>query len=262
MNMTQKRRIPRLLQMALVILAVYFSFILVFDVLLGQLIPKSLLTMYMVFVIAGVVMVFTFTEEGAQELVGPIKALVEDPSRKMVRNVVFVIVPLLAGYYTYSSMMPSFEAPVELRTIHPAPPSKFKAYGKSYNLQTLVNPYRKFEKQDPEKFRELVNEGGNVYIQNCQYCHGDRLDGQGPYASGLNPTPLNFQDVGTIAQLQESFLFWRIATGGPGLPEEAAPWISSMPIWQDFLTEDEIWKVILFLYDYTGRVPRSFESHE
>ncbi|MDP2760108.1 MAG: hypothetical protein Q8O64_06835, partial [Sideroxyarcus sp.] len=83
--------------MALVILGVYFSFILVFDVLLGQLIPKSLLTMYMVFVTAGTVMVFTFTEEGAQELVGPIKALVEDPSRKMVRNVVFVIVPLLAG---------------------------------------------------------------------------------------------------------------------------------------------------------------------
>ena len=261
MNMTQKRRIPRLLQMALVVLAVYFSFILVFDVLLGQLIPKSLLTMYMVFVIAGVVMVFTFTEEGAQELVGPIKALVEDPSRKMVRNVVFVIVPLLAGYYTYSSMMPSFEAPVELPTIPPAPPTKFKAYGKSFNLATLENPYRKFQKEDPVKFKELVKEGGNVYIQNCQYCHGDKLDGKGPYASGLNPTPLNFQDVGTIAQLQESFLFWRIATGGPGLPEEAAPWISSMPVWQNFLTEDEIWKVILFLYDYTGRAPRSW-AHE
>lgn len=261
MNMTKKRLIPRLLQMALVIVAVYCAFVLVFDILLGQLIPKSLLTMYMVFVVAGVLMVFTFTEEGAQELAGPIKALVEDPSKKMVRNVVFAIVPLLAGYYTYSSMLPSFEAPVELRTIHPAPPTKFKAYGKSYNLQTLINPYRKFEKEDPAKFRDLVNEGGNVYIQNCQYCHGDRLDGKGPYAAGFNPTPLNFQDVGTIAQLQESFLFWRIATGGPGLPDEAAPWISSMPIWQNFLTEDEIWKVILFLYDYTGRVPRSFEQH-
>ncbi|MBI4936856.1 MAG: cytochrome c [Nitrosomonadales bacterium] len=261
MNATPKRAIPRLLQMVLVILGAYFGFILLFDVLLGQLIPKSLLTMYMVFVVAGVVMVFTFTEEGAQELAGPIKALVEDPSRKMIRNVVFVIVPLLAGYYTYTSMLPSFEAPVELRTIHPAPPNKFKAYGKSYNLTTLENPYRKFEKEDPAKFKALVKEGGDVYIKNCQYCHGDKLDGKGPYASGLNPTPLNFQDVGTIAQLQESFLFWRIATGGPGLPAEAAPWISSMPVWQDFLTEDEIWKVILFLYNYTGRQPRSW-SHE
>ena len=42
----------------------------------------------------------------------------------------------------------------------------------------------------------------------------------GPYAAALNPVPLSFQDIGTIAQLQESFLFWRIATGGPGLPKE------------------------------------------
>ena len=260
MNITKKRRIPRLLQLALVILGIYFGFIVVFDVLLGQLIPKSLLTMYMVFVVSGVLMVFTFTEEDTQELVGPIKSLVEDSSRKTIRNVVFVIVPLLAGYYTYSSMIPNFEAPTELRTIHPAPPGKFKAYGKSFNMPTLVNPYRKFEKEDPAKFKGLVKEGGDVYIKNCQYCHGDKLDGKGPYASGLNPTPLNFQDVGTIAQLQESFLFWRIATGGPGLPAEAAPWISSMPIWENFLTEDEIWKVILYLYDYTGRQPRSWEK--
>jgi hypothetical protein len=258
--MTEKRRIPRLLQLTLVILGVYLGFVLVFDVLLGQLIPKSLLTMYMVFVIAGVVMVFTFTEKGAQELSGPIKALVEDPSKKMVKNIVFVIVPLLAGYYTFTKLMPSFEAPVELRTIHPAPPNKFKAFGKSFNLTTLENPYRKFQKEDPAKFAELVKAGGDVYIQNCQYCHGDRLDGQGPFAPGFNPTPLNFQDVGTIAQLQESFLFWRISTGGPGLPAEAAPWISSMPIWQDYLTEDEIWKVILFLYDYTGKQPRSWAN--
>ncbi len=261
MSATSKGRFPRLLLLALVILGVYFGFILVFDVLLDQLIPKSLLTMYMVFVVAGALMAFTFTEEGAQELVRPIRALVEDPSRKWVRNVVFVVLPLLCGFYVYKSMLPSFEAPVELRTIHPAPPGKFKAYGKSYNLTTLENPYRKFEKEDPAKFKELVNEGGNVYIKNCQYCHGDKLDGKGPYAAGLNPTPLNFQDVGTIAQLQESFLFWRIATGGPGLPGEAAPWISSMPVWQEFLTEDEIWKVILFLYNYTGRQPRSW-AHE
>lgn len=258
--MTQKKRIPRLLQLVLVILGVYIAFVLVFDVLLGQLIPKSLLTMYMVFVISGTLMVFTATDKGTEELVGPIKALVEDPSKKMLRNVVFAIVPLLGGFYAYTSMMPKFEAPVELRTIHPAPPTKFKAYGKSFDLTKLENPFRKFEKEDPAKFAELVKAGGNVYIQNCQYCHGDRLDGQGPYASGLNPTPLNFQDVGTIAQLQESFLFWRIATGGPGLPAEAAPWISSMPVWQNFLTEDEIWQVILFLYDYTGRRPRSWAN--
>lgn len=254
-------KIPALLRAAISVLVVYFGFILVFDVVLGQLIPSSLLTMYMFFAIAGIFCVFTFTEEGTKELTAPIVALVEDPNKKNMRNVVFLALPLLVGYYVYDKMMPSFEAPLELRTIHPAPPSAIKVYGKRYKMATLENPYRKLEKEDPEKFQELVKAGGAVYIQNCQYCHGDKLDGKGPYAPALNPVPLNFQDVGTIAQLQESYLFWRITTGGPGLPKEASPWISSMPIWQDFLTEDEVWKVILFLYDYTGHQPRSW-GHE
>ncbi|MBT3787778.1 MAG: cytochrome c [Alphaproteobacteria bacterium] len=254
-------KIPKLLQAVLVLAFVYFGFIVVFDYILDAVIPSSLLAMYMFFVAAGVFMVFTYDEEGTRELVAPVKAMVEDPSKRLWRNVVFVILPLAVGGGTYMKMLPNFEAPLELRTIHPAPPSTAKIYGKRVNFLKLENPYRKIEKEDPEAFRELVNEGAAVYIENCQYCHGDKLDGNGPYAAGLNPTPLNFQDVGTIAQLQESYLFWRITTGGPGLPKEAAPWISSMPVWQDFLKEDEVWKVILFLYDYTGHRPRSWE-HE
>jgi len=254
-------KIPRLAQAVLVLVGVYFGFILVFDVLLGQLIPSSLLSMYMFFVVAGVFMVYTFTDDGAQDLVAPIKSLVEDPGKKTIRNVVFVMGPLLAGLATYSQLLPSLEAPVELRSIHPAPPTSIKAFGKRYDLLTLENPLREFETEDPEHFKELVAAGGEIYIQNCQFCHGDKLDGKGPYAEGLNPVPLNFQDIGTIAQLQESFLFWRIATGGPGLPKEATPWISSMPVWQDFLSEEEIWEVILYLYDYTGHRPRSWEAH-
>ncbi len=254
-------RIPRLLQAALVMVGVYIGFVIVFDYLLGQLIPKSLLNMYMFFVAAGVFMVFTFTEESTNDLVRPIKALVEDPAKKKIRNIVFVVLPLFFGWFTFDQMKLGFEAPVELRTIHPAPPSAVKVYGKRYNLLTLVNPYRKFEKEDPEKFAELVRAGGDVYVKNCQYCHGDKLDGRGPYAQGLNPVPLNFQDIGTIAQLQEGYLFWRITTGGPGLPKEATPWLSAMPVWEKFLSEDEVWKVILFLYDYTGYSPRSW-GHE
>ena len=136
-----KFRIPRLLQAVLTIVFIYLAFIFVFDVVLGQLIPASLLTMYMFFVVAGVFMVFTFTEESARELVAPIKSLVEDPARKTMRNIVFVVVPLLAGAFAYYKMLPSFDAPVELRTIHPAPPSSLKAFGKRYDLLNLENPY-------------------------------------------------------------------------------------------------------------------------
>ena len=255
-------KIPRLAQAVLAIVGTYMGFVVFFDVLLGQVIPRSVLAMYMFFVVAGVLAVFTFSEEGTRELFAPIKALVEDPSRKAVRNVVFVVAPLVVAAFTYMQLQARVEAPAELRSIHPAPPATVELYGQRYDLRTLTNPLRRLEKEDPESFREHVAGGASVYVQNCHFCHGDKLDGRGPYAAGLNPLPLSFQDVGTIAQLQESFVFWRIATGGRGLPDEAAPWSSSMPAWQDFLTEEEIWQVILYLYDYTGHEPRTWEGGE
>ena len=86
--------------------------------------------------------------------------------------------------------------------------------------------------------------------------------GEGHYAKGFNPPPANFQDPGTIAQLTESFLFWRIAKGGPGLPGESTPWDSAMPVWENILTENEIWQVILYLYQTTGHQPRVMEEGE
>lgn len=226
----------------------------------GSPIPGSLIIMYMFFAVVTILLVMTSTEKSTRELFAPIRALVEDPSLYKVRNVVFAVIPLFGAYVTWGQVKPSFEAPVELRATHPAPPSALRAYGKSFNLATLENPLRKIEKEDPERFKTLVKEGGEVYFQNCYFCHGDKLDGKGHYAQGFSPLPLPFQGKDTVAQLQESFVFWRVATGGPGLPKESTPWISSMPVWQDLLTEEEIWKAVLFIYDYTGNVPRSWEK--
>ena len=60
--------------------------------------------------------------------------------------------------------------------------------------------------------------------------------------------------------LRDTFLFWRISKGGPGLPEEGGPWDTAMPAWEKFLKEDEIWEAILFLYDFTGQKPRAREE--
>ena len=80
------------------------------------------------------------------------------------------------------------------------------------------------------------------------------------FVHGLDPIPTNFTDSGTIAMLRDTFLFWRISKGGPGLPEEGGPWDSAMPAWEKFLTEDEIWDTVLFLYDHTGQRPRAREE--
>ena len=62
--------------------------------------------------------------------------------------------------------------------------------------------------------------------------------------------------------LQESFVFWRISKGGPGFPTSAHPWSSAMPAWENMLTEDEIWKVIVWIYSGTGTTPRTWEKVE
>jgi len=125
-------------------------------------------------------------------------------------------------------------------------------------LADLENPLRV---SDEEKLRRYIEEGKKVYYQNCFYCHGDNLAGKGHFAQGFNPLPANFVDAGTIAQLQESFVFWRIAKGGPDLPANAQPWNSAMPVWENLLSEEEIWKAILWIYEGAGQHPRTWE-HE
>jgi len=165
-------------------------------------------------------------------------------------------VTALVGLVAYGQVKTSVAAPPNLRSIHPAPPAEITFRGKTITLTGLENPLR----QHPDSLPSYLAEGKRVYYQNCLPCHGDHLDGQGHFASGFNPLPANFQDNGTIAQLTESFVFWRVAKGGPGLPREGTPWNSAMPVWEDFLTERQIWSVILFLYEQTGWKPRTWET--
>jgi len=221
-------------------------------------VPTSVMKMYMFFLVAGVLLIYSFSEEGFNALAGPIISLYSDPSKTPIRYAVIVGIGLFGTYISYQYVKPTFEAPVELRSVHPAPPSSIKAFGKRFKLQGLKNPFRV---EDKAQFAKNVEEGGIVYYQNCFYCHGDRMLGKGPFFEGFNPLPANFVDVGTIAQLTESFVFWRISTGGPGLPSEGTPWISAMPVWHTLLSEEQVWKAILFIYEYTGHHPRVTAEH-
>lgn len=252
-------RIPALLKFVLTV-AVAYAFFKIPGALFGKPIPRSLILLYMAFTVATILLVMTSTEEAARGLTGPLKAALRDPSKRFLRNIILIVFPLISAYVTYLMVNPAVEAPVELRAVHPAPPAWFSAWGKTYNLSTLVNPLRELEKKDPGRFNDLVRDGGALYFKNCFYCHGGKLDGHGHYAHAFDPPPLPFQGQDTIAQLAESYVFWRIAKGGAGLPKEGAPWSSSMPAWEKTLSEDDVWKVILFIYDYTGTRPRSWED--
>ncbi len=224
----------------------------------SALVPKSVVMQFMATILVGVLIYVSDNEERWARFKEPIEAVLVEPRLKAVRTGLLAGVTGLVGLLTYGQVRTTVAAPPSLRSIHPAPPAEITFRGKSMTLTGLENPLRQY----PDSLPTYLAQGKRIYYQNCLPCHGDHLDGQGHFAHGFNPIPANFQDNGTIAQLTESFVFWRIAKGGPGLPREGTPWNSAMPQWEDFLTEREIWSVILFLYDQTGWQPRTWEKSE
>ncbi len=219
-------------------------------------VPRSVVLQYMLTVGVGVLVWVSENEARWREFKRPIRETMTLPERKPLRVALLVALPLLVGFATYDAVRPKVTAPAGLRSVHPAPPSQITFQGETMVLDGLENPLRGTGREE-EAFRT----GMDLYYQNCMACHGDYLDGRGHYAHGFNPAPLPLRGGGTIAQLTESYVFWRIAKGGPGLPREGAPWNSAMPAWEDFLSADEIWAVTLFLYRQAGLSPRTWEEH-
>jgi len=220
-------------------------------------IPSSVVKLYMGIAVLALAAYVTSSEKRRQEIAAPIVALVLEPRHRFLLAGILVLLPALAAANAWFGSREKLEAPAFGRTVHPAPPDTITVGDKTIDLAHGRNPLRELETTDPAQFRAHVEKGRRTYYRNCLFCHGDAMAGDGMYAHGLNPIPTNFTDKGTIAQLQESFLFWRIAKGGPGLPAEGGPWDSAMPAWEKFLTEEEMWEVVLFVYDYTGQRPRA-----
>lgn len=224
-------------------------------------VPLSVVKLYMG-IISGSLTAFVLTDQDRIEQVrGPLAAFMTERRFAPVLGLTMLAIPALYAWSIYAGMTRDPLPPVFPRTVHPAPPDAITVHGEDVEVGTVDNPYRHLEESDPEAFAAHIESGRSVYYENCFYCHGDLMAGEGMYAHALNPIPTNFQDPGTIAMLREAFLFWRIAKGAPGMPEEGGPWASAMPAWESFLSEEEMWEVILFLYEFTEHRPRAVEEH-
>ena len=219
-------------------------------------IPSSVIQLYMAIVTLSLAAYVSSSERRREEFLAPVVSLVVDPHRRFLLVALLVLLPAAAAANAYLGAQVKIEPPAFGRTVHPAPPDSLSFKDSTIDLVRGGNPLRELEQKDPAQFRARVENGRRTYYRNCMFCHGDAMAGDGMYAHGLNPIPTNFSE-GTIEQLQESYLFWRIAKGGPGLPAEAGPWDSAMPAWERFMSEEEIWEVILFLYDFTEKRPRA-----
>lgn len=220
-------------------------------------VPNSVVVEFMAVAFVGILLYVSADEERWTLFKAPIYSVMVDPSERGLRTVLLVVLPLLVGFLAYRQVSASVGAPAALRSIHPAPPNEIQFRGQAMRLAGLENPLRAEGSMEAH-----IDTGRQLYVRNCMPCHGDRLDGDGHFSHAFNPVPADFTSNGTIAQLTESYVFWRVAKGGPGLPKEGTPWDSAMPAWETILTESEIWSVILFLYDQTGWSPRTWEHEE
>ena len=211
--------------------------------------PMSLIGLYVALTFSALMIFYTMSGASLEEFMGPIHRFLvgegQEGVAKIARLLLLILFPLLVGWQTYTSLAPSDFPPAESRTIHPAPPGEFVG---------LANPLQPTEAN--------IQIGKGIYASRCSPCHGSNFDGKGTAAPGFNPPPANFRDSGTIAQLQESFLFWRIKKGGVGLPVEGKPWKSAMPRWEVELTDKQVWQVIMGEYDGAGQSPRTWEEEE
>lgn len=225
-------------------------------------IPSSVISMYMGIVTIAILAYVSSSEERREEVSGPLVRFITDRRYTVLLAATVILLPALAAANVYVRMNAPLEPPFFARTVHPASPTTITVHEKRIDLDAGENPFLHLEASDPTEFRRHVENGRKVYYQNCVFCHGDNLSGNGMFVHGLDPIPTNFADGATIASLRDTFLFWRIAKGGPGLPEEGGPWATAMPAWEKILTEEEMWDAILFLYDFTGQKPRAKEVHE
>jgi len=223
-------------------------------------IPSSVVSIYMGIVTLAILAYMSSSDARREEIWRPLFRFMTEKRYGTLLGVTVVAIPALAAANVYVKMNAPLQPPFFPRTVHPASPSEITVHDKKIDLDSRENPFLPLQTSNPAEFRKHVEHGREVYYRNCVFCHGDNMSANGMFVHALDPIPTNFSDPGTIAMLRDTFLFWRISKGGPGLPEEGGPWDTAMPAWEKLLKEDDMWDVILFLYDFTGQKPRGKEE--
>ncbi len=214
--------------------------------------PASLVLMYNAMTAAAILVYLSAQEDRWRAFLQPIIDFLRPSAgsvpersvlvKRVARVAVLVLIPLLAGWRGYVSASAQPNPPGDPPGIHFSLPNKYVA---------IENPLPWTD--------ENIREGGVLYTKNCAMCHGDALDGDGLFARAWQPTPANFRDSGTIAQLDENYLYWRIKEGGTGVPKGSIEYRSAMPVWDGVLTDDQIWKIIMYEYTSAGVRPAKRE---
>ena len=83
---------------------------------------------------------------------------------------------------------------------------------------------------------DVASAGADVFMTNCDACHGPQGHGDGPASAALDPKPKNLPDLAKT--VTDDYIFWRISTGKEG---------TSMVAWKGVFTDEQIWQVVSFI---------------
>ncbi|MEE8423047.1 MAG: hypothetical protein V3S49_00745 [Thermodesulfobacteriota bacterium] len=239
-----------------------------------QHLPDQALKIYLLCTLFGILIYVTSSEERKKDFLDPVKSFLaggQGSFMSIIRMVVLILIPLITGFKTYESVVPKLQSVGGIRIMHPTMPRKFEG---------LVSPAREpleeaakvyiSEKRFQGSFKEAkaalaeenMMDGRVSFAKNCRPCHGMQANGKGPMAWGWRLKPADFTDPGILPTIVESYAFWRVSKGSPGLPSASTPWDSSMPAWDINLPEHAMWQVLLGAYDLAGVGPRQPEALE
>ena len=116
------------------------------------------------------------------------------------------------------------------------------------NRKTPSAPSRISRKENPLKSNpQNMSKGRELYHKKskpnaCKLCHGIRGNGNGRLAENLNPPPRNFTCTDTMKTISDGQMFWIIKNGSRG---------TAMPAHKSTLSDQEIWKLILYLRKFS-----------
>jgi mono/diheme cytochrome c family protein len=83
---------------------------------------------------------------------------------------------------------------------------------------------------------QTLADAQQLFTDNCELCHGEKGEGDGPGAKTIKVKPANFTDAKVMAGETEGSLFYKMTNGrGP------------MPAWKDTLTEKERWELVGYI---------------
>jgi mono/diheme cytochrome c family protein len=216
--------------------------------------PSTAVFLYMTVTALTLLAYVSFDSERWESVKSSVTGFFTEEKYSLASKITLVALPLLVGLYVYINEVNRTQAPSYPRVVNPKAPQAIVFKEKTIKLLELKNPFRKLEQSDSAGYSGHLSNGKRVYYENCVFCHGPELRGKGHFSHGFSPAPTSFADPAILKNRTEPYLFWRIAKG-PDMPEQGEPWATSMPAWEPFLTEDEIWDVILYLYDFTGYKP-------